>query len=350
MECGLNAECFFRIERKPFCVYVVTPMTPLEEQQHKQHRFRIALSFALVYVFWGSTYLAMRVAVATVPPYAVGSTRYLISGLLMLLWCALTGRNVRVNRRDLVRLLAIGVLLLSIANVGVLWAERYVTSGLAALIVAIVPIWVVVLETWVFRVGKMPVRGLLGLALGIGGMVVLLWPKITAGTHLGRLELFGAAILIFASLSWALGSILSHRWTLSVDVFTSAAWQMLLAGLVNAMVAALTGQFSRAVWRAPARWAIAYLVLSGSLIGYTAYIWLLEHVPPPKVATYAYVNPVVAVFLGWLLLHESVDIFTLIGTVVIIGSVALVNTAKLKRRIEDAVPTEIAEVPASVGD
>jgi drug/metabolite transporter (DMT)-like permease len=321
-------------------------MTPIE---HKQHRFRIALSFALVYVLWGSTYLAMRVAVATVPPYAVGSVRYLVAGLLMLSWCALTGRKIKISGSDFVRLLAIGVLLLSIANVGVLWAEQYVSSGLAALIVAIVPIWVVVLETWVFRVGKMPARGLLGLAFGIAGMVILLWPKVASGTHLGRLQLVGALILIFASLSWALGSILSHRWTLSVDVFTAAGWQMLLGGVVNTVIATLTGQFSRAAWTASAMWAIAYLVVSGSLVGFTAYIWLLEHVPPPKVATYAYVNPIVAVFLGWLLLRETVDVFTLIGTVVIISSVALVNTAKLKRETAQA-PAEPAEVPAVAGD
>lgn len=321
-------------------------MTPIK---HKEHRFRVAISFALVYVLWGSTYLAMRVAVATVPPYAVGSVRYMVSGLLMLGWCALTGRKIRTSGKDFVRLLAIGVLLLSIANVGVLWAEQYVSSGLAALIVAIVPIWVVVLETSVFRVGKMPPRGLLGLALGIAGMLILLWPKIASGTHLGRLQLFGAFILIFASLSWALGSILSHRWTLSVDVFTSAAWQMLLGGVVDTAVATLTGQFSRATWTAAAVWAIAYLVVSGSLVGFTAYIWLLEHVPPPKVATYAYVNPIVAVFLGWLLLRETVDVFTLIGTVVIIGSVALVNTSKLKRSATKA-PAEPAEAPAVAGD
>jgi drug/metabolite transporter (DMT)-like permease len=221
---------------------------------------------------------------------------------------------------------------------------------LAALIVAVVPIWVVVLETWVFRVGKMPPRGLWGLALGIAGMLILLWPKIASGTHLGRLELFGAAILIFASLSWALGSILSHRWTLSVDVFTSAAWQMLLGGLVNTMIAAATGQFARATWTPTATWAIAYLVVSGSLIGFTAYIWLLEHVPPPKVATYAYVNPIVAVFLGWLLLREPVDIYTLAGAIIIIGSVALVNTAKLRRATTQPDLPETADVPAVAGD
>ena len=315
----------------------------------EQHRLRIAISFGLVYLLWGSTYLAMRVAVEHIPPYAVGSVRYIISGLLMLLWCSAGGRKIRVTKQDLGKLLALGILFLSVANIGVLWAEEYVPSGLTALIVAIVPIWVVVLETWVFRVGKMPARGVLGLALGIAGMLILLWPKIASGTHLGRLELFGAAILIFASLSWALGSILSHRWTLSVDVFTSAAWQMLLGGLVNTTIAVSTGQFARATWAAPAIWAIAYLVVSGSLIGFTAYIWLLEHVPPPKVATYAYVNPIVAVVLGWLLLHETVDAYTLAGTVIIIGSVALVNTAQLKRARVEPVP-EAADVPAIAGD
>src|SRR5260370_15932634 len=215
-------------------------MTPLE---HKRHRFRIAFSFALVYLFWGSTYLAMRVAVATVPPYAVGSVRYMISGSLMLLWCAVTGRKIRVNRNDFVRLLAIGVLLLSISNVGVLWAERYVSSGLAALIVAIVPIWVVVLETWVFRSGILPARGLAGLALGIAGMLILLRPKLASGTQLRRLKMVGSTILIFSPLTWALGSILSHRWTLSGDAFTSAAWQMLLGGFVNTCISGLTGEF-----------------------------------------------------------------------------------------------------------
>jgi drug/metabolite transporter (DMT)-like permease len=311
-----------------------------------QHRFRVVLSFALVYVLWGSTYLGMRVAVGQIPPYVVGSARFLISGTLLLAWCALTGKQIRLNRLDFFRLLTIGVLLLSVSNIAVMWAEEYVPSGLAALVVALVPIFVVALEAWVFRVGRMPARGLAGLALGIAGLLTLLWPKIVSGTRLGRLELLGAAILAGASLTWSLGSILSHRWTLSVDVFTAAAWQMTLAGLVNATIALATGKFRHAHWTPQGLGAIAYLVVCGSLLGFTAYIWLLEHVPPPKVATYAYVNPVVAVFLGWLLLHEKVDAFMLAGTVIIIASVALVNTSKLKRESAPADDSVATELPA----
>jgi drug/metabolite transporter (DMT)-like permease len=299
--------------------------------QDQQHRFRVAVSFALVYVLWGSTYLAMRVAVRDVPPFVIGAARYLISGPIMLAACAIAGRKVRLNSHDFWRLLAIGVCLLSIGNMGVLWGEKYVSSGLAALVVAVVPIWVVAIEAWVYRAGRMTAKGLFGLATGMGGLLVLLWPRLTAGTHLGHLELIGCAILSVGAMAWSLGSVFSHRFNLSVDVFVSAGWQMTLGGLVNAVIGGISGQFKHAVWTWPAIESVAYLVVFGSWIGYSAYIWLLEHVPTPKVATYAYVNPIVAVFLGWLLLKEKVDAFMLAGTVIIIGSVALVNTSKLKR-------------------
>jgi drug/metabolite transporter (DMT)-like permease len=308
------------------------------------------LAFALVYLFWGSTYLAMRVAVRDLPPYVVGSARYMTAGPVMLAVCALMGRKIRLNRHDFVRLLTVGVLLLSIANVCVLWAEEYVPSGLTALIVALVPVFVVALEAWVFRVGKMPLRGLSGLALGLAGLVVLLWPRIVSGTHLGRLELMGAGILAGGSLFWSLGSILSHRWTLSVDVFVAAAWQMTLAGIVNTIIALVTGQFFRAHWTLQGLGTIFYLVVAGSWLGFTAYIWLLEHVPPPKVATYAYVNPIVAVVLGSLILNEHVDAFMALGTVIIIASVALVNTTKLKRNTAEAVPVRQPEPAPVAGD
>ena len=307
-------------------------MTALQQQQ----RSRIIVAFALVYVLWGSTYLAMRVIVRDMPPYVAGAVRYLISGPIMLAACALMGRKVRLSRQDLGRLLVISILLLSLGNIGVLWGEVYVSSGLASLIVALVPIWVVMIEAWIFRAGRMTAKGLFGLAVGMVGLLVLLWPRIASGTHLGRLELLGSGILAGASFFWALGSIFSHRYNLTVDVFVSAAWQMTLGGLVNGLIALSTGQFQRTHWTVPALSAIGYLIVFGSWIGYSAYIYLLEHVPTPKVATYAYVNPIVALFLGWLILREQVDGFMLVGTVIIIASVALVNTSKLKH-----VPVDI---------
>src|SRR4029077_863640 len=290
-----------------------------------QNRSRIIVAFALLYVLWGSTYLAMRVIVRDMPPYVAGTVRYLIAGPIMLAACALMGRKISLTRRDLGRLLVISILLLSIGNIGVLWGEQYVPSGLASLIVALVPIWVVIIEAWFFRAGRMTAKGLFGLALGIVGLLVLLWPRIAAGNHLGRLELLGSGILAGASFFWALGSVFSHRYNLSVDVFVSAAWQMTLAGLVNAVIALILGQFQRTHWTTHALSAIGYLVVFGSWLGYSAYIYLLEHVPTPKVATYAYVNPIVAVFLGWLILREHFDLFMLLVTAIIIAPGALVN-------------------------
>ncbi len=238
----------------------------------------------------------------------------------------------------------ISILLLSLGNIGVLWGEEYVSSGLASLVVALVPVWVVILEAWIFRAGRMTPKGLFGLAFGIVGLLVLLWPRIASGSRLGRLELFGSAILAGASFLWALGSIFSHRYHLSVDVFVSAAWQMTLAGAVNGIIALVFGQFPKTHWTTSALTGIGYLVVFGSWAGYTAYIYLLEHVPTPKVATYAYVNPIVAVFLGWMILHEQVDAFMLLGTAIIIASVWLVNTSKLKQ--PPLSPQPIEEVPS----
>jgi len=296
----------------------------------KQHRFHVALAFALVYVLWGSTYLAMRVAVEHIQPFVMGGVRYLVAGPLMLAWCVWSGRNVRLTRQDFWRLLAVGLLLLTVGNMGVAWAEVYVPSGLAALIVALVPIWVAIIQAWIFRSARLSLLGLLGLALGIVGLVVLLWPRIKPGTHLGQLEMLGVGLLVLAALGWAMGSVLAGRWTLSVDVFTASAWQMTLGGCFNLLIALVTGQFHHTQWTARGVGAVIYLVICGSWIGFSAYGWLLEHVATPKVATYAYVNPVVAVYLGWLFLNEKIDGFMLAGTVIIVAAVALVNLSKLK--------------------
>ncbi|MGH9669641.1 MAG: EamA family transporter [Terriglobales bacterium] len=311
-------------------------------QAERDHRFRVALAFGLVYVLWGSTYLGIRIVVEHIPPSVMGASRFLLAGLPMLGWCALRGRRIALTAGDFWRVLAIGVLLLTGGNVMVAWAEQYVPSGLAALIVAVVPIWVAVIESILPRGERLAGRGVAGLALGIAGLVVLMWPRLAADGAAGRMQIAGALGLVFASLSWASGSILSRRSQLRIDPFAATAWEMTLAGLVNLGIVLALGDHHRVLWTARGVGALFYLVIFGSWIGFTAYIWLLEHVPTSKVATYAYVNPVVAVFLGWLVLHESVDGYIAAGTAVIIAGVALVNSSKIHKAEAKAEP----ELPA----
>jgi drug/metabolite transporter (DMT)-like permease len=238
---------------------------------------------------------------------------------------------VLASKRELLLLGAIGVLLLSTGNVVVGWAEQYVPSGLAALILAITPIWVALIEAVILKKVKLSTKGISGLALGIVGLFVLLWPRIHATTNLGRMQLWGSLALIWAALSWTLGTLLSKYTKVSVDPFTATGWQMLLAGLVNLGDATIAGDLTKIHWNAPAIGAITYLVTGGSLLGFTAYIWLLEHVATAKVATYAYVNPVIAVILGTIVLHEPIDAFIIAGTLVIVVGVVLVTTANVKK-------------------
>ena len=307
-------------------------------ERERQHRFLVALNFGLVYVLWGSTYLAIRVVVEHIPPAMMGATRFLVGGTIMLAWCAISGRRIRLTRVDFWRVAAIGVLLLVGGNVGVAWAEKTVPSGLTALMVAVVPLWVAIIETWVLKGERLLRRGVIGLLTGLAGLLVLLWPRLSASSvgsgEQSRGVLFGAGILMFASLSWATGSILSRRWNLSIDPFSATGWEMLLAGVVSLCISLALGDQHTVVWTARGLGAIAYLVTAGSLLGLTAYIWLLNHVPTAKVATYAYVNPIVAVFLGWLILHETVDAYTLAGAIVIVASVWLVNTSKVRKAPE----------------
>ena len=312
--------------------------------EQRQHRFRVAFSFGLVYLFWGSTYLGIRIAVESFPPYVLGMLRFTVAGVIMLAICAAQGKKIRITGSDFLKLSVVGILLLSVANVLLGWAEMYLPTGLAALIVAIVPLWFLVIDTWLMKGDHLSRRGLAGIALGILGLVILLWPKLMAArAGLGRMQLFAGLVLVCTSAAWALGSTLSRRWTVSVGVYPATGWEMLISGVVNFLVALALGDIPRARWTASGLGAVMYLVIFGSLVGYTAYIWLLDHVPTGKVATYAYVNPVVAVFLGWLILDERIDRFILAGSVVIIAAVALVTSAKVRLR-QGAAPEP--ELPA----
>lgn len=296
-------------------------------------QWKIILAFGLVYVFWGSTYLGIGIAVEQIPPAFVCATRFVIAGLLMLAYCAATGRRVRFSARHLAHLAAVGILLLMGGNLTLSYAEQIVPTGLSALLVAVTPLWFLVLDSLLLGDHHISRRGKIGLLIGIVGLGVLLWPDLVHPTALGRRELLWCLALPGGSFSWALGSVLAKKWrTAAGDPFSSIAWQVVFAGFANLVFALIFERNSHPVWTARGLGAIFYLVVCGSWIGYTAYIWLLQHVPTSKVSTYAYVNPVVAVFLGWLVLNERIDRYILIGSAIIVASVVLVTSAKIHTR------------------
>ena len=303
-------------------------------------RWKIILAFALVYVFWGSTYLGIGIAVEHIPPALMCAARFLTAGLVMLAYCAITGRRLRYSVRDLAHMAAIGILLLMGGNLTLSYAERIVPTGLAALLIAVTPLWFLVLDSWLLGDHHISHRGTIGLVIGIIGVVVLIWPELLHPSSLGRRELWWSLALQAGSFSWALGSVLSKKWkNPRADPFASTAWQVTFAGFANLTFALLVEKTSGVAWTLRGVSAILYLVVCGSWIGYTAYIWLLQHVPTSKVSTYAYVNPVVAVFLGWLVLHERIDRFILIGSAIIVASVVLVTSAKVHTRaFEEELP------------
>src|ERR1700734_2161456 len=210
-------------------------------------RFAVILAFGLVYLFWGSTYLAIDIAVQTIPPALMCGLRFSIAGVVMLAVCAATGRKVFYSPRQIALAAIVGLLLLMGGNLTLSYAELAVSSGLAALIIAITPLWFLVLDQLLLGDHHISRRGKAGLVLGIAGLVVLVWPQLRAGS-LGRRELIASISLIGGSFSWALGSVLSKRWQSGVDVFSSTGWQVTAAGAANFLLALAVGDFSRLAW------------------------------------------------------------------------------------------------------
>src|SRR3984885_1875654 len=313
-------------------------------QTQSPNRVAVIVAFGLVYLFWGSPYLAIDIGVQPIPPALMCGLRFSIAGVVMLAVCAAMGRRVRYSAKQIALSAVVGILLLMGGNLTLAWAEQTVPSGLAALIIAITPLWFLVLDSLLLGHHRISKRGKAGLALGMVGLFVLFWPELHSSLALGRRELGASVSLLGGSFLWALGSVLSKRWQSGMDVFSATGWQVTAAGVGNFLLALVLGDFSRVSWTTRGGSAVLYLIVCGSWIGYTAYIWLLEHVPTSKVSTYAYVNPVVAVFLGWLVLGERVNGFIAAGGALVVLSVILVTSAKVKER---AAAEELPAVEAA---
>jgi drug/metabolite transporter (DMT)-like permease len=286
-------------------------------------RWKVAIAFFAVYVCWGMTYLAMRVAVVDVPPHLLSGSRFVFAGLVLYLWARLRGDAAPTARQWRAAIVIGGFLLLG-GNASVAWAEERVPSGLAAVLIAVVPIWMVGLE-WAHGGARPSKRVIAGLLLGLTGVGLLVSSRASVGS---RVDPRGAVILILASASWAWGSVISKSSPLPESRFLATGMEMVGGGLLLLLTAGITGQFAQfkpEQVSGTAALAWGYLVVFGSLVGFTAYIWLLGATSIAKAGTYAYVNPVVAVFLGWLILHEQVTSRMLLAAAVILFGVALVN-------------------------
>src|SRR5207302_225196 len=217
-------------------------------QAQRPSRWMVILAFGLVYLFWGSTYLGIGIAVQAIPPALMCGVRFSLAGVVMLAACALTGRKVWYSPKQIALAAVVGLLLLMGGNLTLSWAELVVPSGLAALIIAITPLWFRVLDSLLLGDHHISGRGKAGLALGMVGLVVLFWPELHSTSTLGRRELWASLALIGGSFSWALGSVLSKRWQSGMDVFSATGWQVTAAGAANLLFAVAAGDFSRVAW------------------------------------------------------------------------------------------------------
>ncbi|MEA2509662.1 MAG: hypothetical protein QOG21_1744 [Actinomycetota bacterium] len=310
-------------------------------EQKTAPRWLIWLALWTVYLVWGSTYLAIRVMVRTLPPLLSGGLRFVLAGAILLGILAMRRgmHAITVGRRELLSCTIVGTALLLGGNGLVSVAETKVPSGLAALVIASVPLWVVVLRS-IFD-GRVPRVTLVGVAVGFIGVGILVLP---GGSSSGA-PIAGLLVLLFASISWASGSYSSTKFTLPRDPLVSTGVQMLSGGIVMTLVALAVGEgaaFHVSELTRSSVEAFLYLVVAGSLLAFTAYSWLLRNAPISKVATYAYVNPVVAILLGWWILNERITPSVLIGAAVIVGSVAFIVR---KDSVPEETPSEIAAIP-----
>jgi drug/metabolite transporter (DMT)-like permease len=301
--------------------------------QAANHRptWKILLAFAIIYFVWGSTFLAIRVGVREVPPFLLAAMRFLVAGLALYGWVIARGESSPTVRQwASVSLLAI---LIFVLDYGLLfWAEQRVPSGIAAVMLATIPAFMALSEIVFLRTQRLTFRLALALLIGLGGVGVLMSRSLNFGG--APIDSVGAMALIFASMSWSVASTLARKLPLPPSKVMSSGAQMLAGGIFLAIAATARGEFrsfhpwtvSREAWL-----SLLYLIVAGSIIGFTAYVWLLHHESPTRVGTYAYVNPVVAVLVGYFLGGESLGLRTILGTLCVLISVVVITTTPAKK-------------------
>lgn len=304
-------------------------------------RARIWLAMTAVYIAWGSTYLAIRFAVETMPPFLMAGARFLFAGAILYFWQRLKGAPAP-SRRQWGAAAVVGLLLLLGGNGAVTWAEQYVPSGITALMVGSAPLWMALIDA--ARPGGPRPNWMTstGLGAGFAGIVLLVDPFSQGGGLLGVYPA-GIAALTLAALLWALGSLYSRNAPLPESPLLGTGMEMLAGAGGLLLMGSLTGEWSRldlAGISARSLWGLAYLIVFGSLIGFAAYTWLLRVAPTPLVSTYAYVNPLVAILIGNLLAAEALNLRTLLAALVIVGSVAFINLGRFKKTALAAAYTD----------
>jgi drug/metabolite transporter (DMT)-like permease len=295
-------------------------------------RVRVWAALGTIYVVWGSTFLAIAIVIRDLPPFLSMALRHLVAGSLLFAWVWWRRRgNLRLGARQWGAAFIFGGLLFLVGHGGLAWAQQDVPSGIAALLVGMIPLWFAVIA-WIAFGEKLGGRALLGLVLGFAGLALLVDPSGEAGA-----KPIAAAVIALGAFAWAAGSVWSPRLPLPGDTLLAAAMGMLAGGTLLAVVSGFAGEFDEARFTPEALAAIAYMIVVGSLIGFSAYVWLLKVAPASTVSTYAYVNPVIAVLLGWAFNDEVITVRTLLAGAAIVLGVALMVGRSLEREPEPAL-------------
>ncbi len=303
------------------------------ESHARPPKWKTLLAFAVIYFVWGSTYLAVRVGVSAVPPLIFAAMRFLAAGMILYVWLIARGEPSPTAREW--KSAAILGFIIFVLDYGFLfWAETRVPSGIAAVMLATIPVFMALSEITFLKTQELTVRLALALLIGIGGVAVLMSRSLSLGG--APIDRMGALALIFASISWSVAAALSRMLPLPSSKVMSSGAQMLAGGIFLTFTAAALGEFhgfhpsavSREVWL-----ALLYLIVAGSILGFTAYVWLLHHESPTKVGTYAYVNPIVAVTVGYFLGGEAIGLRTILGTLLILVSVVVITTTRAKKPV-----------------